>query len=178
MNADVSTTAACRRLSSLGVHLAPHPPRNASTALIGSSGGGGVTTVLVLGGTGHIGSYLCPRLAADPRFRCVCVSRSSTSEPYEADGGSWDGVERLAMDRGGADHRSPVLDSAGRAPEGEAAFAAQVAAVDADVVIDMIGFTVGSTQALVEALKGTRCQHFLHVGSIWSHGHSMAVPTR
>ena len=44
---------------------------------------------LSLGGTGHIGSYLCPRLAADPRYRCICVSRSATSDPYEADGGSW-----------------------------------------------------------------------------------------
>lgn len=138
-----------------------------------------VLKVLVLGGTGHVGSYLCPRLAEDPRYHCVCVSRSTTSEPYAADGGSWANIERVALDRSGADHNSPVLSEAASdaAEAAEAAFVQAVAALNADVVIDMICFTQESCEKLVEALKGTNCAHFLHVGSIWSHGHSLAVPT-
>ena len=139
----------------------------------------GVLKVVVLGGTGHVGSYLCPRLGEDPRYHCVCVSRSTTSEPYAADGGSWENVERVALDRSGADHNSPVLSEAASdaAAAAEAAFVEAVAALNADVVIDMICFTQESCERLVEGLKGTNCGHFLHVGSIWSHGHSLAVPT-
>jgi hypothetical protein len=44
------------------------------------------TKVVVLGGTGHIGSYLCPRLAAElSMYTVVCVSRGSR-EPYAAVG--------------------------------------------------------------------------------------------
>lgn len=82
-------------------------------------------------------------------------------------------MHRVALDRG-ADHNQPVL---GEAPADEKQFAEKVAALNADVVIDMIGFTPESTKLLIEALKGTRCTHFLHVGSIWSHGHSEQVPT-
>ena len=139
----------------------------------------GVTTVVVLGGTGHVGSYLCPRLGADPSYRVICVSRSTTSEPYFADGGAWDNVERVALDRSGADHNAPVLseESSDSTAAAEVAFAEQVAALGADVVIDMICFTKESCERLVEGLKGSPCRHFLHVGSIWAHGHSLAVPT-
>ena len=138
-----------------------------------------VITVAVLGGTGHVGSYLCPRLGDDPRFRCICISRSTTSKPYAAAGGSWDNVERVALDRTGADHNSPVLSDAASdsAAAAEIAFGQAVAALGADVVIDMICFTKDSCQRLVEALKGSPCKHFFHVGSIWAHGHSRAVPT-
>lgn len=137
-----------------------------------------VITVAVLGGTGHVGSYLCPRLGDDPRYRCICVSRSTTSEPYAAAAGSWENVERVALDRTGADHNSPVLsDASDSEAAAEVAFGQAVAALDADVIIDMICFTKDSCERLVEALKGSRCKHFLHVGSIWAHGHSRAVPT-
>ena len=138
-----------------------------------------VITVAVLGGTGHVGSYLCPRLGADPRYRCICVSRSTTSEPYAASDGSWDNVERVALDRSGADHNSPVLsdEASDSTAAAEVAFAQAVAALGADVVIDMICFTQESCERLVEGLKDSPCSHFLHVGSIWSHGHSLAVPT-
>ena len=86
---------------------------------------------------------------------------------------------RVALDRSGADHNSPVLsdEPSDSAVQAEAAFAAKVAALEADVVIDMICFTPTSCQRLVEGLRGSKCAHFLHMGSIWAHGHSLAVPT-
>jgi nucleoside-diphosphate-sugar epimerase len=150
-----------RQLNHICAHLAAGspPPVPVAMAMDGSSA---PITVVVLGGTGHVGSYLCPRLAAGPRYEVVCVSWG-TREPYAAAGGSWDGVERLAMAR----------------PEDEAEqeFVDKVAALQADVVIDMICFTAASCRRLVEGLAGTGCTHFLHTGTIWVHGHSLAVPT-
>ncbi len=62
------------------------------------------------------------------------------------------------------------------AAEKEGTFGAQIAALQPDVVIDMICFTLDSARALVEALEG-RVQHFLHCGTIWVHGPSAQVPT-
>jgi nucleoside-diphosphate-sugar epimerase len=45
-----------------------------------------------------------------------------------------------------------------------------------DVVIDLICFTLESTQHLVESLR-SQTQHFLHCGTIWVHGPSVQVPT-
>ena len=41
----------------------------------------------------------------------------------------------------------------------------------------MICFTLQSARQIVSALEG-RVRHFLHTGTIWVHGHSLAVPTR
>ena len=40
----------------------------------------------------------------------------------------------------------------------------------------MICFTLASAEHLVEALRG-HVAHFLHCGTIWVHGHAVAVPT-
>ena len=44
------------------------------------------------------------------------------------------------------------------------------------LVIDLICFTPESNQQLVDALRG-HVQHFLHCGTIWTHGPSTEVPT-
>jgi nucleoside-diphosphate-sugar epimerase len=54
-------------------------------------------------------------------------------------------------------------------------FAARIAALNPDIIIDMIAFQLASTQALVEALRG-KVKHFLHCGTIWVYGHNPAVP--
>src|SRR4029078_2471843 len=50
-----------------------------------------------------------------------------------------------------------------------------LAALDAEVVMDLISYTLESTAKLVDALRG-RVRHFLHCGSIWVHGHSVQRP--
>jgi nucleoside-diphosphate-sugar epimerase len=57
-----------------------------------------------------------------------------------------------------------------------AAFAAAIAGLKADVVIDMMCFELESAVALAEALRGS-ISHFLMCGTIWIHGASSAVPT-
>lgn len=115
--------------------------------------------ILIIGGSGHVGTYLVPRLVA-AGHQVVNVSRQAR-QPYHPHG-AWRTVEQVAIDRAAA--------------EKEGTFGAQIAALQPDVVIDLICFTLDSARALVEALQG-RVQHFLHCGTIWVHGPSAQVPT-
>jgi nucleoside-diphosphate-sugar epimerase len=110
--------------------------------------------VVVIGGSGHIGSYLTPRLI-DCGHHVIVVSRSQR-KPYFGHQ-AWRQVERLDLDR-----ESPT-------------FGEQIARLDPDVVMDLICYTLDSAQHLVEALHG-RLQHFIHCGTIWVHGPSIEVP--
>ena len=115
--------------------------------------------VVVIGGTGHVGTYLVPRLV-DGGHQVVVLSRSQR-EPYQPHA-AWRSVERITVDRA-------AEEAAGR-------FGAMVRELAPDVVIDMICFEPASARHLVEALAG-RVQHFLHCGTIWVHGPSAVVPT-
>jgi nucleoside-diphosphate-sugar epimerase len=115
--------------------------------------------VVVIGGTGHIGSFLTPMLV-EAGYNVICVSRG-LKVPYHEDA-AWSDVRRVDLDR--------VEDeAAGR-------FGERIAALDAEVVIDLTCYTPESARHLVEALRG-RVGHFLHCGTIWVHGHSVEVPT-
>jgi nucleoside-diphosphate-sugar epimerase len=115
--------------------------------------------ITIIGGTGHVGTFLVPRLAAlGHEVTCVSRSRRQPYRPHAA----WDGVRKLTLDRA-------AEEAAGR-------FGDLIAATAPDAVIDMICFTVESARQLVEALGG-RLRHFLHCGTIWVHGPSVEVPT-
>lgn len=118
-----------------------------------------MTRVLVLGATGHVGSFLVPRLV-EAGHEVVAVSRGQ-AKPYVANR-AWSAVEQLTMDRD--------------ALEADGSFGTAVRAVKADIVIDMICFTLESARQLAQALSG-HVGHFLHTGTIWTHGHSTVVPT-
>jgi nucleoside-diphosphate-sugar epimerase len=115
--------------------------------------------VIVIGGSGHVGTYLVPRLV-DAGHEVVVLSRQQR-QPYQPHL-AWNAVERVTVDRA--------------AEERAGAFGQRVAELRPDVVIDMICFTPDSARHLVEALRG-RVQHFLSCGTIWVHGHSTEVPT-
>jgi len=114
---------------------------------------------VVIGGTGHIGTYLIPRLVASG-YEVFNISRSKRV-PYRAHG-AWTSVTNIELDRS--------------AEEGSGKFGKQIHDFRPDVVIDLICFTVESARHLVEALHG-EIQHFLHCGTIWVHGPSVLVPT-
>src|ERR1700676_2421281 len=115
--------------------------------------------VLVIGGTGHIGTYLIPRLVASG-FEVFNVSRSKRA-PY-LDHGAWKSVTTVELDR--------------EEQERSGQFGKQMRDLRPEVVIDLICFTLESASHLVEALRG-EIQHFLHCGTIWVHGPSVQVPT-
>lgn len=116
--------------------------------------------VIVIGATGHVGTYLVPRLV-EAGHEVIALSRG-TSEPYTPNR-AWNSVERRQMDRA--------------AMEKDGSFGPAIRALKSDIVIDMICFTLPSAQHLAEALAG-HVGHFLHTGTIWTHGFSLAVPTR
>ncbi|HVW10864.1 MAG TPA: NAD-dependent epimerase/dehydratase family protein [Bryobacteraceae bacterium] len=111
--------------------------------------------VAVIGGTGHIGTYLVPRLV-DAGFETVSISRGMR-RPY-LESGAWRLVERMTFDRD--------------TPEFETA----VASLHTDAVVDLTCYTPESARRLTEALRG-RQTRLLHCGTIWVHGMSTEVPT-
>jgi nucleoside-diphosphate-sugar epimerase len=115
--------------------------------------------VVLLGGTGHIGTYLVPRLVA-AGHEVIVIARGE-QEPYNPHA-AWHFVRRVKIDRATAEKT------------GE--FGRQIALLEGDVVVDLICFTLSSATQLVEALRD-KVQHFLHCGTIWVHGPSVVVPT-
>jgi nucleoside-diphosphate-sugar epimerase len=115
--------------------------------------------VVVIGASGHVGTYLVPRLVA-AGHDVVAVSRGQR-DPYQLHG-AWAAVERHTIDR--------------TADEASGKFGARIRELRPEAVIDMICFTLDSARQLVEALRGA-VQHFLHCGTIWVHGPSTVVPT-
>jgi len=130
--------------------------------------------VVVIGGTGHIGTYLVPRLLA---LGCEVVSVSRQQrEPYSGAGPSAPSGPDAASRLGGTWSRVQEVSLDREAAEAAGEFGAQILALKPDVVVDLICFQPESNRQLVEALRG-QVQHFLHCGTIWVHGHSTEVPT-
>jgi nucleoside-diphosphate-sugar epimerase len=114
--------------------------------------------IVVIGATGHIGTFLVPRLVR-AGHEVVTISRGA-STPY-ADSPEWQQVEQVTADREQEDR--------------DGAFGPRIVALRADAVIDLVCFTLSSAEALVAALRGTDT-HLVHCGSIWRAGVSHVVP--
>jgi len=115
--------------------------------------------ILVVGGTGHIGSYLVPRLVmAGHQVRVV----ARHPQPQYTDARlCWQQVEWITADR--------------RAEEEEGTWKQRMEGIEADVVVDLICFTPEQNQLMCEAFK-SRIRHFLHCGTIWSYGPTEKAP--
>jgi nucleoside-diphosphate-sugar epimerase len=111
----------------------------------------------VIGGTGHIGSYLVPGLVR-AGHDVVVISRGRRG-PYREDA-HWQSVRMVACDRDAA--------------EKDGAFGTLVADLKSDAVVDLTCFTPAQARQLVDALDG---QHVVQTGSVWSYGPSALVPT-
>src|SRR3954454_21210352 len=114
--------------------------------------------VVVIGATGHIGSYLVPRLVRAGND-VIAVSRGELTPYHEAV--EWRSVQRLNADRA-------VEDDAGT-------FGGRIARLQPDAVVDLICFTPASAQHLIDALRPSR-PLLLHCGTIWVHGRTARVP--
>jgi nucleoside-diphosphate-sugar epimerase len=112
----------------------------------------------VIGGSGHIGTYLIPRLV-EAGYEIINITRGQR-QPYVPHP-AWKSVRQIVTDR-------DEEDEAGT-------FGKRILGLLPDVVIDLIAFTPDSTRQLVEALRG-HVDHFLHCGTIWVYGHSVQVP--
>jgi nucleoside-diphosphate-sugar epimerase len=115
--------------------------------------------IVVIGGSGHIGSYLSPQLV-EAGHSVICVSRG-LRQPYQLHD-AWSRVQQV------------VLDRAVEEEHGE--FGRKICELGAEAVIDLTCYSLSSAVHIVEALRG-RVGRFLHCGTIWVHGHSVRVPT-
>lgn len=120
--------------------------------------------VVVIGGTGHTGTYLVPRLI-EAGYDVAVISRQQRPR-YPVDGitgqAAWERVKWVEMDRA--------------REEASGEFGMRVAALEPDVVIDMICYQPDSARQLVEGLRG-RVQLLIHCGTIWAGGASLQVPS-
>ena len=114
--------------------------------------------IVIIGGSGHIGTFLVPRLVR-AGHEVINISRG-THKAY-TDAPEWQHVRQVVADRQQEDR--------------EGSFGDLVARLGADVVVDLVCFTLESATSLVGRLRG-ETGHLLHCGSIWRYGASLKVP--
>ncbi len=115
--------------------------------------------IIVIGGTGHIGTFLIPRLITGGH-EVINISRQNRN-PYQKHT-AWNQVKQIIIDREEAEKLN--------------AFGKEINKLSPDIVIDLICFKPESARILVESTRG-KIQHLLHCGTIWVHGYSEQIPT-
>ncbi len=115
--------------------------------------------IVIIGGSGHVGTYLLPALV-ERGHEVVNVSRGAAS--LYRDHAAWKAIEQVVVDR--------------KAEEAQGKFGARIAALNAEIVVDMITFEPEGAQQLVQALRG-KIEHYLFCSSIWVYGHATTVPS-
>lgn len=113
--------------------------------------------ITIIGGTGHIGTFLCPMLA-EQGHDVVCITRGA-SRPY-TDNEAWNKVTMLQLDRHALDKNE---------------FASEIAILDSDVVIDLICFTREDVEAMAMALSG-KVKQYIYCSSCWAEGRAEILP--
>lgn len=107
---------------------------------------------VIIGATGHIGTWLVPRLVNEGH-EVVAVSRGER-RPYH-DSPEWQSVEYVTLDRTTA--------------ERDGSFGSTIAQLRGDAVVDLICFDLDSATHLVNALRNS-LEVFVHCGTLWVHG--------
>jgi nucleoside-diphosphate-sugar epimerase len=115
--------------------------------------------ILIIGGTGHIGGYLVPRLLAEGHAVSVVARNPKPRHAIEAR--SWASVQWIVADRS--------------QEEKNGAWAERLKKIETDVVIDLMAFSPEQNATIANAFAG-RIRHFLHCGTIWAYGRPARVP--
>lgn len=118
-----------------------------------------MSRIVIIGGSGHVGSYLVPALV-ERGHDVVNVSRGA-AKPYRPHY-AWNEIENVSLDR--------------MAEEAAGQFGKKIADLRPDIVVDMIAFDLSSTQQIVEALRG-KVEHYLFCSSIWVYGGLTSIPS-
>ncbi len=115
--------------------------------------------ILIIGGTGHIGSYLVPRLVLGGHQVHVVARRPV---PQYTDARlAWPKVKWIVADR--------------TAEEKDGAWQRRMASLEVDAVVDLLCYTPEQNRVMYEAFRG-RVRHFLHCGTVWAYGPAERVP--
>jgi nucleoside-diphosphate-sugar epimerase len=116
--------------------------------------------IVIIGGTGHIGTFLVPRLLT-LGHEVIVVSRQRRA-PYRSHD-IWGQANSISIDRDALEKKNQ--------------FGKAIAAFGADVVVDLICFELEKCRQLTDALQG-KVKHFLHCGTVWIHGYNALVPVK
>ena len=142
-----------RGVEAIGSVLAPARAPLPAVLVEGPRNNRGVELrTVIIGATGHIGTWLVPRLVREGH-EVVAVSRGAR-RPYH-DAPEWQAVEQVTIDR--------------TAAERDGSFGRAIAALRGEAVVDLICFDLDSASRLVDALRG-RIEILVHCGTLWVHG--------
>lgn len=114
--------------------------------------------IVIIGGTGHVGTYLVPRLV-EAGHTLTIITRGQR-KPYRSHG-AWQQVRLVTLSRD--------------EEEQSGTFGLRIRDLTPDAVIDMICFTEESARQLVDAIRG-HVQFFLHCSTVWVHGFTTQIP--
>lgn len=114
--------------------------------------------VVVIGGTGHIGTYLIPRLVENG-YEVLSVTRGK-SGPYKMSG-IWRWVRPVIMDR--------------EEEEQQNTYGKKLAALKPDIVVDLLTYQPENLANIANALDG-KIEQYVFCSSIWAHGAASVVP--
>ena len=112
--------------------------------------------VVIIGGSGHIGTYLVPMLI-NAGYHITNITRGN-SKPYEYDP-AWERVNAVHMDR-----------------TKEQDFTTKISAMEPDIVVDLVNFNIEDTKTITKVLSNSQCSHYLYCSSCWAHGRAEILP--
>ncbi len=115
-------------------------------------------TAVVIGATGHVGSYMVTRLV-DEGYKVVAMARGGR-KAYTADEPEWKDVEFVIADR--------------KAMCADKTFGKLVASYNPDVVVDTIAYQKFESEELCEALSDNVTM--VQIGTIWIYDYKLEVP--
>lgn len=119
---------------------------------------------VVIGGCGHIGSFLVPRLI-DKGFEVISISRG-IKKPYTAELKQWEKVRFINCDR--------------RQLFAENKFGAAISELEPDYIFDITTYNVEEaaelSKALIDSPGVADRAHLIHIGTIWIYDHKFYVP--
>lgn len=120
---------------------------------------------VVIGGFGHIGSYLVPRLIREGGYDVTVISRGNR-RPYNAWDPVWDKVSELKCDR--------------TAMANEGKFGKMIAEMRPDLVFDTVSYSAEQIRELCDPLCAdaelSRRTKLIQIGSIWVYGYKIESP--
>ena len=115
--------------------------------------------IIVIGGSGHIGSFLVPRLVR-AGHEVINISRGTRTAYTDAP--EWRQVRQVVADREHEDR--------------DGTFGDRVAGLRPDAVVDLVCFTLESATALVERAARARSGTCCTAGRVWRYGQSRKLP--
>ena len=119
---------------------------------------------IVIGGCGHIGSYMVPKLVENG-YQVTSVSRGM-KEPYTAENPAWEKVDFLHCDRNQL--------------AAEKKFGTMIAEMNPDVIVDTGCFNTETLEELcnpiLESASLASKVKLIEIGSIWVYGYKITAP--